>query len=69
MIAPETARAATEVLWQAMVELAEAGNDRVVQTQASGDASDAAAIATIAADLATLTHAAAILARSEAPPP
>jgi hypothetical protein len=62
-MAPDTARAGVQSLWAAMVELAEAGNDIVVQTQRGAQAEQAQIIASIAADLAALAMAAATMAR------
>jgi hypothetical protein len=63
MIAPETARAALEPLWQAMIELAEWSNDQVVDQQIRPSSVLAGQIGQSATDLATLAHVAAILAR------
>ncbi|MDX2276949.1 MAG: hypothetical protein NW206_15980 [Hyphomonadaceae bacterium] len=60
---------ALEAIWQVMVELAEAGNDEVVNTQAATSKDGAARIGVIAGDLAALAEAAAVLARrTEAAP-
>ncbi|MBS0384353.1 MAG: hypothetical protein JSS00_03280 [Proteobacteria bacterium] len=62
MIARDTALQGAEALWSAMVELAEAGNDLTVASQAEGIAQDAMQIANYASDLSVLARAAAILA-------
>lgn len=64
MIARKTARRALGALWEAMVDLAEAGHDQVVDKQRDALAEDAAAIASRASDLAHLAMAAAVLVRS-----
>jgi hypothetical protein len=62
----ETAQLALEALWAAMVELVEAGHDRVVNGQAGMQAADAARIEGFASELAQLAHAAAALSRHAA---
>ena len=57
-MARETAQAATEALWAAMVELAEAGNDRTVAGQAGASSAEARQIATLATELAAIAKAA-----------
>ncbi len=64
MAGSETAQAALAALWAHMVELAETGNDAIVLGQAAPDAQDAAHIAALTRDLASLAQAAASLARS-----
>lgn len=63
MIARATARQALDALWQVMVELAEAANDHVVETQASANASAAKKIAALTGDLADIAKAASVIAR------
>lgn len=58
-----TARAALEHVWRAMVELAESGNDAVVDGQRRPTVKVIRGITDAATDLATLAHAAAALAR------
>jgi hypothetical protein len=62
MMARETAQAATEALWAAMVELAEAGNDRTVAAQAGASSAEARRIAALATDLAAIARAAEVIA-------
>ena len=61
-VADEAAAALTAV-WNAMVVLAEAGNDQVVGQQRKAKARAAARIAQIASDLSALSRAAEVLAR------
>jgi hypothetical protein len=63
VIAADTAQAASEALWCAMVELAETANDEVVAQQRNADAAAVDNIAVAARDLATLANAASVLAR------
>jgi hypothetical protein len=58
-----TAHAALEHIWRAMVELAESGNDAVVDGQRTPTVNVIRRITDGATDLATLAHAAAALAR------
>lgn len=69
MIARKTARRALGAVWEAMVDLAEGGNDQIVNTQRNAAMRDAEAIAERASALAALAQAAAFLARTlqEAP--
>lgn len=62
-MAPTTARAALEPLWLAVIELAEACNDRIVAGHRRRALRQAREIANLSSELAGLTHAAAILAR------
>ena len=62
MMARETARAATEALWAAMVELVEAGNDRTVAGQAGASSAEARRIAALATELGAIARAAEIVA-------
>lgn len=63
MVRSGTAQTALDAVWARMVELAEAGHDLVVLTQASADAAKAKHIALMASDVATLAKAAEVLAR------
>jgi hypothetical protein len=62
-MAPATVRAALEALWLAAIELAEAGNDRLVSGHRRRSARQSRDIGDIASDLSGLMQAAAILAR------
>lgn len=64
----EESSAALARVWDAMVVLAEAGNDMVVDTQRLAPADSAHQIGSIASDLATLARAAEVLARLRALP-
>ncbi len=57
------ASAALAHVWETMVVLAEAGNDMVVNQQRLAPAVGAGEIAEIAADLASLSRAAEVLAK------
>lgn len=63
MIAPASANAALETLWQVMVEMAEAANDSVVLNQRTPTPSASATIAQYSADLVQLASAANVLVR------
>lgn len=66
---PDLARAASEALWLAMIDLAEEAHGIVVLRQASAGVIDAKRIGVCASDLAALADAARVLARhAEAPP-
>ena len=64
----EEASAALARVWEAMVVLAEDGNDLVVDTQRLAPTDSAHRIGDIASDLATLARAAEVLARLRAVP-
>lgn len=59
--------AALEHIWEAMVVLAEEGNDLVVNAQRDPDAAIARHLSEIASDLAALACAAEVLAKRKAP--
>ena len=63
MIARKVAKRALGAVWQAMVDLAEGGNDLVVNAQRHASAADAGAIAERAIALVALAQTAAMLAR------
>ena len=63
MSVADEAAAALPAVWNAMVSLAEAGNDKVVWSQRKAKRRDAAGITQIASDLSTLARAAEVLAR------
>lgn len=60
---PRVANPLVAALWVALVELAEAGNDLVVASQAKANAKDAERVGVIATEIAMLASAAAIAAR------
>lgn len=62
-MSPRVANPLLAALWLALVELAEAGNDRVIAGQAKANAKDAERIGVIATEIAVLASAAAIAAR------
>ena len=62
MMARQTAQAAAEALWAAMVELAEAGNNRTVAAQAGASPVEAKRVAVLATELAAIARAAEIVA-------
>lgn len=63
MIADDEERGALEHIWEAMVILAEEGNDLVVNEQREPDTTAARHIGEIASDLVALSRAAEVLAR------
>ena len=63
----EEARAALPTVWEAMIALAEAGNDLVVLDHRHAEGEAARQIANIASDLSTLSRAAEVLARLQHP--
>jgi len=62
-MAPATAQAALEVLWLAMIELAETSNDGIVSHHRQRSLTQTRRIASLAADLSVLANGAVILAR------
>lgn len=67
MSATPTAATALEALWQVLVETVEAANDIVVLGQKSPTGATCDTLARSCRDIATLAHAAVVLARLAEP--